>query len=103
MSLRLVFRAGQPDARAFPLVGTSRIGRGEGNEIIILDASLSRTHATVEPEGAQWFVDDRTSKNGTWLNGVRIAARTLLSDGDELRCGDVVFRVELPTASAPRA
>lgn len=59
------------------------------------DAEVSRLHARLELVGADWtVVDDGTSRNGTWVNGQRIAGRRRLRDGDVLRFGDtaVAFR-----------
>jgi hypothetical protein len=53
------------------------------------DAEVSRLHARLERVGDDWtVVDDGTSRNGTWVNGQRIAGRRRLRDGDVLRCGD---------------
>lgn len=37
--------------------------------------------------GEDLIVEDLGSKNGTWVNGVRLEAPRALADGDELRVG----------------
>jgi hypothetical protein len=65
------------------------IGRGDANDIALeWDARVSRTHAALERLGADWtVVDDGLSRNGTWVNGERVAARRRLRDGDVVKVG----------------
>lgn len=62
---------------------------------------VSRRHAsiTVEPDGTAWVEEpEEGTRNGTYLNGARIAAgvRTPVRDGDQLRLGlRVSFAVRL--------
>ncbi|MBD3004139.1 FHA domain-containing protein [Streptomyces sp. 5-10] len=62
---------------------------------------VSRRHAsiTVEPDGTAWVEEpEEGTRNGTYLNGARIAAgvRTPVHDGDQLRLGlRVSFAVRL--------
>ncbi len=43
------------------------------------------------PDDGGWWVRDLNSQNGTFVNGVRITARTLLQQGDQLRTGATLF------------
>ena len=61
------------------------IGRWEDNEVVIEDRWVSRYHAEVHRERDQYVVHDLGSKNGTLINGQRIAAPTALADGDEIQ------------------
>ncbi|MEV6274358.1 FHA domain-containing protein [Nocardia sp. NPDC051832] len=59
------------------------------------DAEVSRLHAAVEYLGAHWtIVDDGLSRNGTFVNGDRLAGRRRLMAGDKIRVGSsmVEFR-----------
>jgi pSer/pThr/pTyr-binding forkhead associated (FHA) protein len=51
------------------------------------DSTVSRVHAVLEKLGNAWSVRDVGSRNGTYLNGERIAAERVLRSGDELRIG----------------
>ncbi|MBF6144460.1 MULTISPECIES: FHA domain-containing protein [Nocardia] len=52
------------------------------------DAEVSRLHAAVEYLGAHWtIVDDGLSRNGTFVNGERLAGRRRLEAGDRIRVG----------------
>ncbi len=71
-------------------------------EIWVPDARMSSEHARlVRPHESSdgWRVEDRGSKNGTFLNGVTITSSAPLSDGDICRFGQTlfVFRHRWPT------
>jgi S1-C subfamily serine protease len=51
------------------------------------DLDASTKHAAVLQSGDGYVVRDLGSRNGTFVNGQRIAADTLLADGDVIRCG----------------
>src|SRR5215212_10037212 len=58
-------------------------------------AQVSRVHAELVWVGRDWAIDDGgLSRNGTYVNGQRIAERRRLRDGDTLRFGAtaMVFR-----------
>lgn len=61
------------------------IGRWEDNDVVIDDRWVSRYHAQVRREGEEYVLHDLGSKNGTCVNGRRIAAPTQLADGDEIQ------------------
>ncbi len=65
---------------------------GRSSEALrITDYTVSRRHAELTPDGGQWYIRDLKSHNGTYVNGVRISARTRLKIGDEIRAGSTVF------------
>jgi pSer/pThr/pTyr-binding forkhead associated (FHA) protein len=74
------------------------------------DPEISRRHAQLSPLGdGRLLVEDLGSTNGTWVNGSRIPAPTLVTSGDEVALGGTVLRVraaeaaELPQAPPPVA
>jgi pSer/pThr/pTyr-binding forkhead associated (FHA) protein len=62
--------------------------------IAIEDPTVSQLHAVLERVGTTWLVRDLGSRNGTSVNGVRLAAVHQLRHGDEILVGRtrVVFR-----------
>jgi DNA-binding response OmpR family regulator len=68
----------------------TEIGRWDDNDVVIDDRWVSRYHAQVRREGDQYVVQDLGSKNGTFVNGRRIAAPSILSDGDEIQVTPLV-------------
>ena len=61
-----------PDGTEHELNGTVTIGRGEGNDITFESPSVSRDHAAVTLRDGRWYLEDRGSFNGTFLNGIRL-------------------------------
>jgi pSer/pThr/pTyr-binding forkhead associated (FHA) protein len=62
------------------------IGRDEGNDIPIPDASVSRHHATIERRGEAFVISEAHSRNGLWLDKRRVEEHRL-QDGDVLSLG----------------
>ena len=65
------------------------IGRASESDISLTwDSEVSRTHALVERVGREWtLVDDGLSRNGSFVNGMRVLSRHRLSDLDRLCFG----------------
>lgn len=76
---------------AHPVGAHATIGRGPGGEVVVLDGSVSRDHAELTRGDGGWQVRDLGSRNGTQLDGQRIAGRALLPRRALLRVGDVGF------------
>ncbi|MBL8758487.1 MAG: FHA domain-containing protein, partial [Phycisphaerae bacterium] len=65
---------------------------GRSSEALPLtDNTVSRRHAEMTPDDGRWYIRDLGSQNGTWVNGVRIAERTQLKPGDQIRVGATLF------------
>jgi pSer/pThr/pTyr-binding forkhead associated (FHA) protein len=83
-------------AVAFPVC---RLGRDPANDVVVNgDDSVSRYHAEIAYEDGAFYVSDRGSTNGTFLNGKPVIKRTALADGDRLRVGRLRFKflLEIP-------
>ncbi len=62
------------------------IGRKPDKDIVLVDARVSRDHASIEADGGNYFVVDAGSKQGTFLNGERID-RHKLKANDRIEFG----------------
>jgi len=94
MVAKLVVATGKNAGKTIALKRTRLlIGRADECDIRPLSDEVSRRHCAVivEPEGIS--VEDLRSRNGTFVNGKRIEARTLLADGDMLRIGSLELKV----------
>jgi pSer/pThr/pTyr-binding forkhead associated (FHA) protein len=90
---------GNPPAGAsFALDAVNSIGRDVNNSIVIEDTFVSADHAMLTFRGRAWFVEDRGSTNGTWVNGQRVETYLPLGFGDEIQVGQVRMRLERPRA-----
>lgn len=86
---------GRPAVGAsIPLDAINSIGRDINNSIVIDDSFVSTEHAVLTFRGRAWYVEDRGSTNGTWLNGQPVAGLVPLGYGDELQIGQVRLRLE---------
>lgn len=76
------------------------IGRRTDNDVALpWDAEVSRVHAQLEPVGADWaLVDDGLSRNGSYVNGERVAGRRRLRDADRMCFGETVVLFRAPAS-----
>jgi hypothetical protein len=67
------------------------IGRGIENDIVVLDETISKTHAIfARTAGGGWTLADASSKNGTWVDDQRLVDSPVpVQPGNRIRLGDV--------------
>jgi two-component system cell cycle response regulator len=83
----VVVLSGDRMGEMFPLKGDrTTIGRGLQTDVRINDEGISRTHAVVEVEGADYLLSDAGSTNGTFANGSKVD-RYKLQEGDKIQIG----------------
>ena len=86
---------GEMSGSSFPITRpVCAVGRGDHNDVVLRDESVSASHATLLLKGNTWFVVDLRSANGSFVDGYRIAGERVLPAGCSLRLGEVklVFR-----------
>jgi DNA-binding winged helix-turn-helix (wHTH) protein len=83
--------------------GANVIGRAPDATIQIDSPGVSRYHARILVSGGGATLEDAESKNGTYLNGNRITASAVLSDGNEIRLGSVALTFRIASATGPTA
>jgi len=80
----------------------TRIGRDPEQDIALRDDTASRQHAVVVWENIdlpdlppECRISDNSSRNGTFLNGTRLTAPTILRPGDKIRIGsaNLIYQV----------
>ncbi|MGD0839546.1 MAG: FHA domain-containing protein [Candidatus Acidiferrales bacterium] len=62
------------------------VGRAPDNDIPIDNLAVSNNHARIYEEAGRLVVEDLTSLNGTFVNGLRVE-RAMLNDGDSIEIG----------------
>jgi hypothetical protein len=86
---------GRPTPGAsIPLDAITSLGRDVNNSITVEDPFVSADHAVLTFRGRAWYIEDRGSTNGTYVNGHRVAGVVALGYGDELQLGQVRLRLE---------
>ena len=64
------------------------IGSHDSNDVVLgSDKTVSRLHAVLEAFPAGWSLRDMGSRNGTFVNGQKLAGERVLGPGDEVRIG----------------
>lgn len=91
---RLFVLSGNFIGSTFDFLETSTVGRGDGADIVIAEASISRKHARLVPreEAGKWKVLDLDSSNGVFVGGKRVKSG-VVGDGDTFRLGEVELRL----------
>ena len=88
-----------PDGTEHELQGTVTIGRASDNDLTLASKSVSREHAAIVFHEGRWFVEDRGSFNGTFVNGARVAPGTPmpLRHADRIMIGTETLLFSWPT------
>jgi pSer/pThr/pTyr-binding forkhead associated (FHA) protein len=90
--LRMVEGPGAP--RLLPLLDDRYVvGRSLEASIHVPSGLLSREHMELARLEGEIRAEDLGSRNGVYLNGLRIHA-AILRNGDVIQCGDVVFEYQ---------
>jgi hypothetical protein len=69
-----------PEASLLPIEKSDRnpygafvfVGRGSASDVVLKHHSISKSHAWFEEREGSWLLHDNRSRNGTFVNGVRI-------------------------------
>jgi pSer/pThr/pTyr-binding forkhead associated (FHA) protein len=70
------------------------IGRDSNCDLCLADSTVSGHHARLLYRQGQWWLEDLSSTNGTYLNQTRLTEPAVLTGGDEIRCGQVQINIE---------
>jgi len=87
-------RGEPPVGASFPLDAVTTLGRDLTNTVVVDDPYASSEHAVLTFRGRVWYVEDRGSTNGSYVNGLLIAGPTVMGFGDQLQVGEVRFRLD---------
>ena len=99
MTPALVFKEG-PLAGQRVEVDTELVVGREDAGLTIEDEEISRRHAVIRPGDGGVEIEDLGSRNGTFVNGVRIESATRLAGGDTVKLGQSVLQIESARGAA---
>ena len=92
--LRLQITPAEGEEFEHPVEGDSVvIGRSTRCDLTLADRFLSRQHARLFRLGDVWRVEDLGSRNGTFVNGVRVSEPTPVGTGDVINMSASLVRV----------
>jgi ABC transport system ATP-binding/permease protein len=90
----LVVRSPDGKEREVTLSGDMSIGRAEGCDLVLAEGGVSRQHAKMTVKGESVVIEDTGSANGTYIEGQRIGAPTIVPPGKVVQVGDYELRVK---------
>ena len=64
------------------------LGRERGLELFVPNGRVSRRHVAFYQTDAGWFVENRSTREGTYVNGHRVAGVQALAAGDRVTLGE---------------
>ena len=105
MKVQLVVVQGKPEGMTIPLASPRyKIGRGENCQLRPNSDLVSREHAEFSVSADSVIVQDLGSRNGTEVNGKRLAANQpqLLKTGDLIKVGTLTFAISIEGAAAAK-
>jgi two-component system, cell cycle response regulator len=85
-SAHLVVLAGANVGEMYEVKGTLIIGRGREADVRVQGDGVSRKHVRLRASLGKVVLEDLGSTNGTFVNGERVATRSL-EDGDKIQVG----------------
>lgn len=68
------------------------MGRSDEADLVVSDISISRRHAMIVYRVNGFYLSDLGSTNGSFLNKDTVTSATLVSEGDKVTLGNVVFK-----------
>lgn len=96
LMLSLTDRANPSRHFEVPLRGSVSIGRSSSNQIVLdYEKSVSGTHCEIYLDGTVFRIRDMNSRNGTYVDGIRVVDVAEISNGSTIKLGRLEFLVEI--------
>ena len=72
--------------------GITQLGRGDENDIVLMDPAVTRRgHAQIRESGGRFTLSDIGGKTSILLNGERLSTPMVLQNADKITVGDTVL------------
>jgi pSer/pThr/pTyr-binding forkhead associated (FHA) protein len=71
------------------------IGRDPNCDFPVIDEAISAHHARISYHHTQWWLEDLSSTNGTFMGNNQVSVPTVLITSDQFKCGNTVFSVQV--------
>ncbi|MFH1130111.1 MAG: sigma-54-dependent Fis family transcriptional regulator, partial [Pseudomonadota bacterium] len=89
---RLEMVSGPQTGESWELGDKTTVGKAPNNQIVVVDATVSRNHLEITKTPHGFKVQDLGSTNGTFLEDTRIV-EAFIQPGMQIRAGEVVFKL----------
>lgn len=70
-------------------------GRSPDCDYQIADETISAKHARLFHQYNQWWIEDLSSFNGTYLNEYLVTTPTVLTNGDQIKLGNFFLSIQI--------
>jgi len=67
----------------------THVGRGQHNDVVLPDDTVSDSHAKIQKREGGWYLVDMGSSNGTYAGGQRIEGEAMLNGQSSIRFGAI--------------
>jgi pSer/pThr/pTyr-binding forkhead associated (FHA) protein len=94
-SARLLLMSESEPVSDHPLAPINLVGRAADNSLCLADSSVSAHHARLSFQGGQWWLEDLGSRNGTFVNDLQADSPLVVTHGDRIGFGRLIFRLEV--------
>ena len=85
-----------PAGKDFKLFeGRTKVGKIDSCNIILNDPGISEEHALIYVKDGKVLLQDELSLNGTFVNGKKVEERVTLKDNDEIKFGNISFKLKI--------
>lgn len=101
--MEIVVLSGPDAGKRVDLTAPRTIGREPGNDLTLVDSSVSGRHALLRPTSGAVELTDLSSRNGTWLNGQRVTVPSPVTIGSTIQVGQTVLQMTGPARGGPGA
>ena len=100
--LRIV--GGTSNGQEIPVTSSKiSLGRGEEADYRLKSELVSRSHCEIQLLSEEVVITDLNSRNGTFVNGVRLEGKLSIKPGDSLRIGNMLFVLTERSAAGAEA
>lgn len=101
MASLLILKGDQPGKRIQLVDERILLGRNRECQVVIDLPAASREHANILRIQGKYFIEDRGSRNGTFVNNHQIGERTELKDNDRIKICDFLCSFHETSALRP--
>ena len=77
------------------------LGRGDHNDVVLDDSSVSASHAKLQCREGIWFLSDMGSTNGTLVEGEEVVTEMAVAPGATIRLGEMALLFDPADVEVP--